>query len=129
MEPNTLSIIGILVGVGGLVVAYIQSHDKKRLEQYARGHLGRHAGNIEWVKVGTAWAHQHSQRIHDLALDLERTPEVKEILSHAQSGTGDTVAAGDLFKNLLNEALAIQGGLFGTDDIIHPDRAIKDKGD
>ena len=60
---------------------------------------------------------------------LDRNQDVHEILKHAQYGAGDSVAAERMIRNLLNQVLTLQEGMFGTRIIDHIDKAEKDQKD
>ena len=117
-----LSIVSVALGAAGIVYAILTNRAKTRLEQYIQRHLRSLAGNIEWITASAAWAGQHFQAINETALRLERSEDVNQILTHAHDGRGDAIAAERMIKNLLNEALAIQEGQFGTRCIVHPGR-------
>lgn len=120
-----LSIIGVALGAAGLVYAVMTNREKARLEKLVQAELRGLAGNIEQIRVSPAWAHQHFQGIQECALKLERNQDVDQILRHAQSGVGDSVAAERMISNLLGQVLTLQEGMFGTRTITHPGKSIQ----
>ena len=117
-----LTIASVGVGVAGLVYAYMTNRANADLRALVRSSLQGLAGNIDIIHKNPVWADEHFSRIQQRALNLERgNDHVKSILDHAHLGARDFTAAERMLRNLLNEVLTIQEGMFGTRIMTHPD--------
>ena len=115
------SIGGVVVGVACLVYAIMTNRQKKILEKLIAAELRGMAANIEWVRTNSNWADSHFNSIRDSALKIERSEELNKILTHAQSGARDAVAAERIVHTILNQILTLQEGMFGTRTITYPE--------
>jgi hypothetical protein len=122
---SILAIIGLVVGtgisVGSLIYAVKTNREKAKLETLVQTELAYIAGNIQVIRANPQWADRHFQAIRDKVLELEAGEQVQEIIKQAHDGARDVTAAERMLGNLLNEVLALQKGLFGTEEVHHPD--------
>ena len=117
-----LSIIGVVITTASLVYAIKTNREKADRDRLVKEKLAGIAGNIECIRKSPNWADHHFGAINKEALKLERSEVKDEIIGHAHMGARDAVAAHRMLGNLLGDVLALQRGLFGTDNIRHPDR-------
>lgn len=125
MEENILAVIGIaissLFGIVSLVYAFLTNRDKVRLEKLIQAELRGLAGNIKKIGDNTYAADKHFRTVQVHALKLERIDEVNAILGATQFGARDALAADHMIRNLLNQILTLQEGMFGTRNIEYYD--------
>lgn len=122
-----LEILGIGIGLGGLLFAYMVNREKEKLENLIRAELQGLAGNICKIMESSDKAWNHFDQIQNSVLQLiesDESDEKNKILKSLQLGHGDITAAHRMLSNLLNEVLATQLGLFGTKLITHPEEKI-----
>jgi len=115
-------IVSVTLGTASLVYACKTNQEKKKLEDYIQAELRGLAGNIDKIRVSPEWAEHHFGEIRNQALELEPTNEMKEIVRHAQDGAKDAAAASRMIRNLLNQVLTFQEGMFGTRELVHSDQ-------
>ena len=120
-----IAVIGTIASVVSVVYAIMTNREKARLEKLIQAELRGFAGNIDQICGSPGWANRHFEAIQEHALKLERNQDVHEILRNAQQGVGDSVAAERMIRNLLNQVLTLQEGMFGTRDRTHVDQVEK----
>ena len=116
-----ISILGVLIGLGGWVYAYYANRVKASRDNLVRAGLARLAGNIAYVHSNPVWADSHFAQVRELALQLEMTDEVKEILRHTHDGARDSCVGDRAMRVLLNQVMSLQEGLFSAVEMSHPD--------
>jgi hypothetical protein len=117
-----LSILGVVITTGSLVYAIKTNQEKRGRDRLVREKLAGLAGNIESTRQSAKWADGHLNNISINARKLEPNETVSAIIGGAHTGARDIVAAERMLGNLLGDVLALQRGLFGTEEIRHPDR-------
>jgi len=122
---SAATILGFLVGLAGLFIAWMTNREKKRLEKLIHKELCGLAGNIKRIRENPDWADIHFGEIQARALKLERNEDVDGILQHTLLGARDATASVRMMDILLNQVLALQEDMFGTKSMTFVDIAGK----
>jgi hypothetical protein len=117
-----LSALGVIITTGSLVYAIKTAKEKKERDRLVREKLAGIAGNIAFIRKSAQFADTHFSKISNYAQEMDRSDDVKGIVGESHKGARDAVAATRMLANLLGDVLALQRGLFETEDIRHPDR-------
>lgn len=117
-----ISSLGTAITVVSLFYAIKANREKEKLQSMIKAWAQGIAGNVDNIRRSPAWADEHLKSVSSAAVQLENNEHVEKIIKHAQLGARDAKATERMLSNLLNETLTLQRALFGTSEIIHPDK-------
>jgi len=117
-----LAVLGVLIGIAGLLIAWFQYNDKLRLERFSKATLQGMAGDIAKIHQSASWARANLRDAHNTAIQLAESELKQPLLTFISNGLGDASAADQLLVNLFNSVLNIQKGEFDTRIVTHPER-------
>lgn len=119
---SIIGIVGLIVGIAGLIIAWYQYNDKRKLEQFSKTILRGMAGNIAKIQQSTAWARTNLRDASNTAAQLPESDLKVVLLRFISNGVGDATATDRLMVNLFNDVLNMQQAQFNTRIVTHPER-------
>lgn len=112
-----LGIVATAVTAVSLTYGVKTNRERGRIENLVKAKLASIAGSIELIRKNPHWADKHFKAISESAHEVNQDKLRKDIAEHAQAGARDVTAAERMLRILRNDVLALQKGMFGTEDL------------
>ena len=117
-----ITIVSTLITIASLVYAIKTNKEKIRFEKLVKDVLAGITGNVWYARESADKADTNFTRARNETSKLEDSETKQLILRHIHNGARDAVAAKRMLINLLNEVMSMQKGMFGSNEITHPER-------
>lgn len=121
MIEITWELVEHTAAIVGLVTAYWQYSEKRKIKRYTKTTLQRLAGNAAKIQQSTDWAYNNCRDAINGIAELPESPLKPELIRFIANAEGDAKAADRLIINLFNEILSDQEAQFGSREIKHPE--------
>ena len=114
-------LIGSAASIISIPIAIYQIKQNIKLKNITKSNFRCWAGNTRHIIQSAQWSYDKFVKIIDSANLLNNSDQRSLITKLAAQGHGDSAAAERMLKNLLNDLLSAQEGLFKTKIISHPE--------
>jgi hypothetical protein len=121
-----LSVLGALVGVTGLIVAYFQYRRSNKLATALMAITSSYPGDVAKIEQSCVWAWSNVRNALKEAGQIPDCAQKQELLRFINLATGDSAAAARMCSILFSQLLTFQQAQFGTRTITHPEQDVLD---
>ena len=123
---TVLGVLGLLVGVAGLIIAYFQYRRSNKLATALKAITSSYPGDVAKVEQSCVWAWSNVRNALQQAGQIPDCDQKQELLRFINLATGDSAAAARMCSILFSQLLTFQEAPFGTRIITHPEQDVLD---
>ncbi|MDO8512649.1 MAG: hypothetical protein Q7S57_05210 [bacterium] len=101
-----MSVGGLVVGVVGIVLAWISDRKRTQVETYIQASADAISSSLNRIKQCSDWAKFHFDKLLPMVLKIQDEGEREKAAIHAKDGRADATAIGDA-HDIIQDQLSV----------------------